>query len=203
MIEVGREPIQRYVTHKDRILLALGQAWWPHVTIAAVKIKRAKTFLNRLENQGSVHGLCKQYGMMATQTTDKNFKNINIQLPNGILRMKDYIYIQEKAMQQCGVRTRAGSEHNRQLSAEQSAQPRMVGAGSTARQQDSQISILPRSPALSMRVKASEIAFNATLRARTSTFLWPTHAGSTQGPCRSRLASHRSAAEPSTPFLNT
>ena len=49
------------------------------------QIERAKTFINRLENQGSVHGLYKQYGMIETQTTDKNLKNINIQLlvPDG------------------------------------------------------------------------------------------------------------------------
>ena len=95
MIEVGRELMQRYVAHKDIILLALQQAWWPHVTIAAVQIERAKTFINRLENQGSVHGLYKQYGMIETQTSDKNLKNINIQLPDGILRMKDYIHTQD------------------------------------------------------------------------------------------------------------
>ena len=52
-------------------------------------------------------------------------------------------------MQQSGVRTRAGGEHSRRLSVEQSAQPMAAGAGSTARQQNNQISGLPGSPAAS------------------------------------------------------
>ena len=55
---------------------------------------------------------------------------------------------EETAMQRCGVRTRAGSGHDRRQSAELSAQPLSAGAGSTARQQDNQISILPGSPAV-------------------------------------------------------
>jgi hypothetical protein len=51
-------------------------------------------------------------------------------------------------MQQCGVQTCAGGEHDRRLSAEQSAQPLLIGAGSTARQQDDRISIVPGSPAV-------------------------------------------------------
>ena len=55
---------------------------------------------------------------------------------------------EETAKQRCGVRTRAGSGHDRRQSAELSAQPLSAGAGSTARQQDNQISILPGSPAV-------------------------------------------------------
>ena len=47
---------------------------------------------------------------------------------------------EETAMRRCGVRTRAGSEHDRRQSAELSAQPLSAGAGSTARQQNNQIS---------------------------------------------------------------
>ena len=46
------------------------------------------------------------------------------------------------------MRTRAGSEQTRRLSAEQSAQPIVVGAGSTAQQQNDQISILLVAPSV-------------------------------------------------------
>ena len=51
-------------------------------------------------------------------------------------------------MRQCCVRTRAGSEHDRRQSAEPSAQPLLIGAGSTTRQQDDRISVVPGSPAV-------------------------------------------------------
>ena len=69
---------------------------------------------------------------------------------------------EETTMQQCGVRTCAGGEHDRRLSAEPSAQPLLSGAGSTARQQDDRISILPGSPAVSASADESAEAEEET-----------------------------------------
>ena len=71
---------------------------------------------------------------------------------------------EETAMQQCGVRTRAGSEHDRRLSDGQSAQPTAVGADSTARQQYNRISIQPGSPAASASADESAEAEEDTAR---------------------------------------
>ena len=62
---------------------------------------------------------------------------------------------EETAMRQCGVRTRAGSEHDRRQSAEPSAQPLLSGADSTTRQQNNQISGSPGSPAASASIDES------------------------------------------------
>ena len=70
---------------------------------------------------------------------------------------------EETAMQQCGVRTCAGSEHDRQLGDGRSAQPTAVGADSTARQQYDRISIQPGSPATSASADESAEAEKETV----------------------------------------
>ena len=57
MIPVHRDKVEVYVAHKDTIHAALGWKWWGDMVTAAERAERAKGVFNRLENQGTLHGL--------------------------------------------------------------------------------------------------------------------------------------------------
>jgi hypothetical protein len=58
LIHVHQANALRYVQHKDTILSALARQWWPHIPAHLPERRdRAKAFINRLNNQGSVFGL--------------------------------------------------------------------------------------------------------------------------------------------------
>ena len=80
MIPVHRDKVEVYIAHKDTIHAALGWKWWGDIVTAAERTERAKGFFNRLENQGTLHGLYKQFNIPENQATDAAY--LNVRLPD-------------------------------------------------------------------------------------------------------------------------
>ena len=80
MIPVHRDKVDVYITHKDTIHAALGWKWWGDMATEAERQERAKGFFNRLENQGTLHGLYKQFNIPENQATDAAY--LTVRLPD-------------------------------------------------------------------------------------------------------------------------
>ena len=94
MIPVHRDKVEVYIAHRDTIHAALGWKWWGDMATAAERKERAKGFFNRLENQGTLHGLYKQFNIPENQATDAAY--LNVRLPDRTtFRLGEYIRIQE------------------------------------------------------------------------------------------------------------
>ena len=95
MIPVHRDKVEVYIAHKDTIHAALGWKWWGDMVTAAERTERAKGFFNRLENQGTLHGLYKQFNIPENQATDAAY--LNVRLPDRTsFRLGEYIRVQEE-----------------------------------------------------------------------------------------------------------
>ena len=94
MIDTGREVCAKYVRNKDLIHSKLGAIWFPHVP-PNLQTEHAKGFFNRLDNQGSVYGLFKTFGITQPNVAQTSPHSINIKTPNGAFNLKEYIDVQE------------------------------------------------------------------------------------------------------------
>ena len=100
LIRVHRENALRYVRHKDTILPALARQWWPHLPHHLPEGReRAKAFINRLNNQGSVFGLFRQFNILSGHTPSALAPNPhypNIRLPGDAGRFDMRTYCEQQ-----------------------------------------------------------------------------------------------------------
>ena len=96
LIHIHQANALRYVQHKDTILSALARQWWPHIPAHLSEGRdRAKAFINRLNNQGSVFGLFRQFNILSGHAPSAIAPNPfypSIRLPNdaGRFEMREY-----------------------------------------------------------------------------------------------------------------
>ena len=95
MIETGRELCETYVRNKDAIHQHVGDIWFTHIDDPAIRKDRTKGFFNRLDNQGTVAGLFRDFGLKQAGVHTTSPANINVPLPDGSrFNLKRYIDLQ-------------------------------------------------------------------------------------------------------------
>jgi ribonuclease HI len=92
MIDLGRNMVSRFLTHRKQILEAIGSYYFPEVT-DIIKYERAKQLNNALDNDGTLQAWANIWRVDLRQ---KPINRLNVRLPDGRFDVGDYITLQKE-----------------------------------------------------------------------------------------------------------